>query len=465
MRLASPWTPRLAAGDAPPAERLAAALEEDILAGRVPPGARLPAQRDLAWRLGIGLGSVTKAYGALQRRGLARAAHGRGVFVAEAPGAPDPLVDLAANAPPACLSRRLVAGTLVALAKRLDPERLAAYGPVAGRVDDRRLMAGWLAGLGYPADPDRLLLTNGAQQALTVAFRVCAPPGGAILTEALGYPGAIAFAREAGYRLVPVACDGEGLRPDALEAALARAARGGARTVLYVTPTLHNPTTATMSAGRRAEVVRLARRHDALVIEDDVYALSADDPPTPLACLAPERVFHVSSLSKVLSPGLRIGALAAPPGLVARAERVLAASATMVSPLSCAVLAHWLETGEAARIRDAIRAEAARRVAIAAGVFARAGLADAVRLPPTDGFHAFAPLASEEAERIAEAAAAAGVRVTPPAAIRVDPQAAGSGLRLCLGAPALEDLARGLAVVAGLMRDAGAAPRRPPVAV
>ncbi|MDT8871263.1 aminotransferase class I/II-fold pyridoxal phosphate-dependent enzyme [Komagataeibacter rhaeticus] len=83
--------------------------------------------------------------------------------------------------------------------------------------------------------------------------------------------------------------------------------------MLYVTPTMHNPTTATMDLARRQDVVRLCRAHDALIIEDDVYHCVADDTLPALVTLAPERTFHVSSLSKTLSPGLRIGTLAPGP--------------------------------------------------------------------------------------------------------------------------------------------------------
>ncbi|MFN3686850.1 PLP-dependent aminotransferase family protein [Salinarimonas sp.] len=453
MRLASPWTPRLAAGAGPVSERLAEALAEDIVEGRLPTGARLPAHRDLAWRLGIGIGTVTKAYGALARRGLVRAARGRAMFVAPPPGSADGLVDLSRNAPPSGLTRRLVATTLAALAKRLEPDMLALYLPAGGRACDREAMARWLAELGLATPPDRLFLVNGAQQALAIAFHLAAGPRGPILTEALTYPGAIALAAHAGRSLVPVAIDAEGLVPDALEAALAACARAGERPVAYVTPTLHNPTTATMGAARREAIVALARRFDALLVEDDVYAFSADGSRPPLAALAPERVLYATSLSKTLSPGLRIGALVVPPGFEQAAEAALVASAASVSPLSCAVLAYWLADGAADAIRAAIREEAAARVALARRAFERAGIA--LALPQVPGFHAFLPLPRAAAERLAGAAAAHGIRVTPPDAVSVDRIGSESGIRLCLGAPPVDRLGDALTRIAELARDVG----------
>ncbi|WP_340321244.1 PLP-dependent aminotransferase family protein [Chelatococcus albus] len=249
MRIASPWHPRLADIAAPPSERLVAALADDIIEGRLEAGARLPAHRDLAWRLGIGIGTVTKAYGVLERRGLTRSVKGHGTFMAAIAARNCPVIDLSINTPPAMLSERVLAKTLIAAARNLDPHLFTLYPPAAGHDEHRRLMSRWLAPLGMEADASRLLLTNGAQQALSVAFGVACGPGGTILTEALTYPGAIALARHAGYRLRRLTIDGEGIVPEALEAALATCDRTPIG--LYVTPTMHNPTTATMSEARR----------------------------------------------------------------------------------------------------------------------------------------------------------------------------------------------------------------------
>ncbi|MFD0389840.1 GntR family transcriptional regulator [Tistrella bauzanensis] len=100
---AFPWFPRIAEGTAPLFERLVTALADDIVQGRVAPGDRLPPHRELAWALEIGLGTVTRAYAALERRGLVKSVHGRGMFVA-LPAAPEPaVVDLCINAPPRLL--------------------------------------------------------------------------------------------------------------------------------------------------------------------------------------------------------------------------------------------------------------------------------------------------------------------------------------------------------------------------
>ncbi|SPZ47448.1 transcriptional regulator/aminotransferase domain-containing protein [Agrobacterium tumefaciens] len=125
--LQSPWTPRLADIEANAAERLVLALADDIIEGRLAGGDRLPAHRDLAWKLGVGLGTVTKAYSVLERRGLTRSVKGRGTFVAIQEAHNDRQIDLSSNAPPATLNARILAKTLTGIARRIDADHINLY--------------------------------------------------------------------------------------------------------------------------------------------------------------------------------------------------------------------------------------------------------------------------------------------------------------------------------------------------
>ena len=98
------WTPTLASDETPLYEQLVRALAEDVGAGVLEPGARLPSQRDLAFRLGLGVGTVTKAYAVLERRGLTRSVKGRGTFVALVQARSPAAIDMSFNVPPAMLS-------------------------------------------------------------------------------------------------------------------------------------------------------------------------------------------------------------------------------------------------------------------------------------------------------------------------------------------------------------------------
>ncbi|MBO1326564.1 PLP-dependent aminotransferase family protein [Acetobacter sp. TBRC 12305] len=436
MRPKSPWPARLHDGAGSPAHRLAEALGADILAGRLNAGDRLPAHRDLAWRLGIGVGSVTRAYAMLERRGLTHSVRGRGTFVTVRADAASTVLDLATNMPPPMFSDRALARTLHALARRIDPALFNIYPPVAGHLEHRRVMTRWLEALGLVVQPDRLLLTSGAQQALSVALAVARPHVHYALTEEQTYPGMLGTVRQSGLPLGGVRMDGGGMLPACLKAALA--GRPGQRAVVYLTPTAHNPTTATMDEARRRDIAALCRQYDALVIEDGVYVCGAEGEPPTLWSLAPERTFHVGSLSKILSPGLRIGALIPPPALAEACLPALLASSLMIAPLSYAMMAQWMQDGTAQSVRVSLQAESARRMDLAASI-----LGPDLAVAPGRAFHAWLPMPPGQAVAVVERARALGVILPQPHVFEsgranaegpADTQAAGmTGLRLALG--------------------------------
>ena len=452
------WKPVLEDTPRPLVDRLLAALERDIRSGVLPPGLRLPPQRELAWFLKLSLGTVTKAYAEAERRGLTQATVGRGTFVA-AP-APDAAfrfsprgqpngVNLAQNVRPVLSGGAALTRALDKLRKK-DLSRLLVYSPSAGEDDHRRAMADWLART-TPLQPDwrNLAVTAGGQQAVALALGSLASSGDAILTEAGTYYGLRTLAEHAGYRLKGIQLDEEGLVPDALDRA---AASTGAR-VLYVTPTLHNPTGRTMGPQRRAEIVRVARARDLWIVEDDVYALYAGEKAvTPIAALAPERTLYVSSLSKSLSAGLRVGILLTPGAEpLERVLRALRATAYSAPALGPAIGAQWIEDGTADALADEVRAEMRRRVRLALELFGPAAEAPSFAA----SLHVWLPMPELDAERAAAHALRAGVEVTPPSAPIVDWHGL-SGLRVCLGGVEdAADLEAALKVVAEAVDGAG----------
>lgn len=445
MLLQSPWAPRLANIEANATERLVLALADDIIEGRLTGGDRLPAHRDLAWKLGLGLGTVTKAYAALERRGLTRSVKGRGTFVALQEANADRQIDLSSNAPPATLNPRILAKTLTGIASKIDADHFNLYAPPAGHLEHRRVLARWLETLGLSIDPSHLVLTSGARQALALAFDLACGPEGLLLTERITYPGALSLLRRKGCRMQGVEIDAEGMVPEALEEALGRTAPRGGRAV-YLTPTLHNPTTATMGAARRRAIADICRRAGVWIIEDGVYAASDRD-LRPLAALAPEISFHVNGLSKSLGPGLQIGVLALPEGQKDAAERLLRDVPMAPSALSCAVVEDWLVTGVIASVQRDLRHEARRRSALAVSLL---GISELVSHP--DAYNVWLPMERDAADRFVSTAAASGIRLTAPESMMVDPEDTASGIRLCLGSPSFDDLTGAMTLVAGLLR-------------
>lgn len=167
--------------------------------------------------------------------------------------------------------------------------------------------------------PDQIFIAGGLSQGLDLLCTLYAAPGDVILVEAPTYHLALRVFRDHRLALVPVACDEDGLLPDALAEALAGLRRQGRQPrFLYTVPTFGNPSTATLPLARREAVVALAQAAGVTILEDDVYRHLWFDapPPPPLSDLAPDAVIRLGSFSKLLAPGLRVGWLLAPPEVV-----------------------------------------------------------------------------------------------------------------------------------------------------
>ena len=316
-----------------PADRIATALRD--LAATLPEGARLPSVRELMREHGASPVTVQRAIAALAAEGVVVPRPGRGTFVAPPParnGAPDLAWQEVALGVPRTddggLGELLAVppeGTLALSSGYLDPllQPTAALGAALARAGRRpgawergpvegvAALRAWFAReAGGRFGAHDVVICPGGQAALVTAVRALAPPGGPVVVESPTYRGALAAVRAAGLTPVPVPSDADGVRPALLADALART---GAR-VAYLQPLHANPHGADLSAERRAEVMEVAARHGAFLIEDDwARDLTIDGPaPPPLAADdADGHVVYVRSLSKGASPGLRIAAVAA----------------------------------------------------------------------------------------------------------------------------------------------------------
>jgi len=423
------WTPTLTLGR-PLYEAIAGGIEADVLAGRLRPGDRLPTHRDLADRLKVTVGTVSRAYAEARKAGWVSGEVGRGTFVLDRAAGRFPsrepaageVVDLSLNVPVDSPAPDLAAA-LRALAAAPDAQSLLRYSLT---TSDRDRLAGSavMKLQGVLAGPDDVALCAGAQHGLGVALDAVVQVGDSILVEELCYPGLRPLATARGLRIVPVPIDDEGLIPDAFDAACRRARPRA----LYTVPTLHNPTNATMSLKRRQALVEIARRRAVTIIEDDIYRMLAPDTPPPLAHLAPEQTVYVTSLSKVLAPGLRLGYLVAPEACRARVTRAIQDSIWMVSPIAAALATRWVLGGEFEAIAAAKRKEAAARQALAATLLFRKP-----RRPTTASYHLWLPT-RRSAEAVAFEAQASGVVVTPSSSFYLGSGSAPAAVRVSLSA-------------------------------
>ena len=439
------WLARLERGGRPLYLALAEALAGAIRDGELQPGDQLPPQRAVAEQLGVDFTTVTRAYGAARARGLVEGAVGRGTFVSARAGEDEAgLVDLSMNLPPP--PQGLSLGSLMksgigAILDRTDPATLMAYHPGAGTLGQKAAAATWLApSLGGLA-PERILICPGAQAGLMALLAALAAPGDRVVVEPLTYPGLKAAAAALGLRLIACPTDAEGWIPEALDRLCAEARPAA----LYVIPTTQNPTATTLSLDRRRAIATIAQARGVWLIEDDPYSRLFDTPIPALASLAPQRGFHLATLSKCLSPGLRIAFLATPGGAIAdRVADRLRAVGLMASPLMSALVTSWIREGVAETLLEAVRREARARRALAAQILPAARGA-------AEGVHVWLDLPSAwSPERLRQTAQARGLSVVTADAFAVG-EAHANGVRISLGGPAKQAvLAEALRKIADL---------------
>ncbi len=373
------WVPKLHESRQPIYLRLADAIEEAIISEELPPGSKLPPQRNLAFDLGVTLGTVTRAYQTARERGLLTGEVGRGTFVrngefqdsAHLKASSEPIFAmLGRDRPDTPQTRPMILSSTsapsVGQTELLTPimERILAKEEHRAIDYVRRLPrswsdagAQWMTTGGWTPNPSSTFATQGADPAILAAMATVAAPGERIVMETPTYKCAAQAIGLIGRIPIASQSDGEGLRPDDFERLCARQHPRA----VFLMPAAHNPTHVRMTEARRHEIVDIARRHNVWIIEDNVYGSLLTDNLPPLAALAPERTFHLSSLSKAVAAGLRVGWMSCPPG---QAPRAASAHKLLAGPkpfLLAQLGAELVLSGIANDIRDRVRAELAAR--------------------------------------------------------------------------------------------------------
>ena len=316
-----------------------------------------------------------------------------------------------------------------------------------GAAADREAAARLLAErFGTAPDPARIVVANGTQNLVLLLLAEIVGQGATVLCERLTYSVLGTLVRRAGVRLVGLAIDDDGLRPDAFETAC----QTHAPKALYCNPTVHNPTTAVMPLSRRREVAEIARRYGVAVIEDDVLGLLHPEAPPPIAALGPDVTWYAMGLTKCLAHGMRVAYLVAPEPDAASSliDPVRTMSTWSPPPLSTAMANRWVEDGTAKRIVKAIRSEADARQAIRSAVLGRADVST-----QPGALHVWLSLpAAWPRQHFAAAARRRGVLLRPADIFSVDGIATPEAVRLSLSSPVdRRRVERGLGVLADLL--------------
>ena len=342
---------------------------EMIDEGQFKPGDRLPTHRELAFEYDCSIGTASRAYAELERRGHCYGRIGQGTFVFGTPGdlgavgkgaifpreswteGESGLIDLSKNSYFHSQTDERLRDAAHRLLRRNEPGAYFSYHDSRGRLRDRDIAVSWLSTLVKNVEPENIIITQGAQSGLYLAMATLAHPGETVATEAYGYPGIRAAAYELDLRLAPVAMDREGMIPSSF----ADICRRGNVKMLVTVPTNHNPTGATQSEERRRQIIEIARRHGVIILEDSAYApLHSRDVPSYYD-LAPDISIFLTTYSKVMSPALRLGYMIAPDILVPRLATKMTTINWMVSPMILDMANFLVQSGQVAEQANLLR--------------------------------------------------------------------------------------------------------------
>jgi 2-aminoadipate transaminase len=238
------------------------------------------------------------------------------------------------------------------------PREALGYGVSEGTAELRHKLVDLMNTQGITAEAHQVLVTTGAQQALEFLAKVFCDPGDLVLTEAPTYVGAIDAFGSFQTEMRTVATDSAGLIPDALRETLrAVDAEGRRAKFLYLVPTFQNPSGITLARDRRPEIIEICRAHDLLIVEDDPYAqirFEGEAVP-PLRALTDDGIIYVGTLSKVFSPGMRIGWVLAPEPVRERLELAKGAADLCSSPFTQLIASEYLGSGHVDEDLDLVR--------------------------------------------------------------------------------------------------------------
>ncbi len=482
-----------AGGDGRPVYRqIAEQIRRQIEGGRLADGEQLPTIRELARRLSVNRDTVALAYEALASEGVVESAVGRGTFVRRTPAGPNggsapfhpelsPLVerllDFERARPrfgtaegavsmhslvpepslyPADAFRRALNRAL-----QRDGADLLLYGGPEGHPRLREILAARFRAEKIPVTPAELVLCHGASQGISLALRLFAQPGDAVAVEEPTYQNVLAAVSGLGLEAEPVPTGESGADLAALERALARPEVK----LFYTIPTFHNPLGTTTTLEHRRAVLEIAARFGKPVVEDgyEMDLRFAGRPVPPLFGLDRSGlVVHLFSFSKSLFPGARVGAIGARGRLV---EALLALKqATDLSdamPLQAA-LADFVESGEYDRHLSRMRRLLRRRRDALLRALEEAMPPGARWTTPEGGYQVWLELPEgvDTAELLPDAVAA-GVLFAPGFQFHHDGRASRC-LRLTFCRADEEELARGVGILAGLVRGRLERPRSEP---
>ncbi|RZO10782.1 PLP-dependent aminotransferase family protein [Pseudomonas moorei] len=444
------WVKPLVAGVGPRYLQIADLIGDAIRNGELSPGDQVPPQRLLATVLGVDLTTVTRAYSEARNRGLISSFSGRGSFVTSTEETTRAeRIDLSMNIPPQPSERNIGDLALAAMAevlKRQDDHRLSTYDTGDSNLSAIQAGQAWLR----PAIGDlangNLVMSPGTQAAIYAALQSASQKGDTVLCEPLTYPGFLLAARKLGLNVRAIDIDEFGATPDSIE----EIHRATNARVIYLNPTLQNPTTRTMPQERRKEIANTLLKLEMTLIEDDPYWFLINDAPPPLMTfMRGVRTFYMASLSKCLWPSLRTSFVVTPDN---EDNDVflenLRSSGMGGSPLLYGLAEQWIRTGVARQIVSQVQREARARQSLARSILPKGACSHPC------GLHTWLTLPPHRNRQVlADALEQRGIIVATADAFSAEPNPE-NGVRLSMGGATSQlELAHALKQVTSLLME------------
>jgi 2-aminoadipate transaminase len=457
--------------------QLSDAILRQIESGAIQLGDRLPPTRELAARLNLNRTTVSAAYAHLDEQGMIRGHVGRGSFVAASSRQPVEVAGSVASLDWESILPRLEAvGSFVQpaeisfansrpadesfpmeafrqLAREVidspDARELLQLGSPLGYAPLRAFLLDEARREGIARPQDDLLITNGCQQALDLLARLLCRRGETVIVEDPVYRGLRRVFEIAGATVLPAPVGENGVEPAALEPLIAR----HKPRAVVLTPSFQNPTGASIPAANRAQIVDLARRTGAILIESDIYAeLRYAGQPVPAMKRLDDsgNVILLRSYSKISFPGLRVGWVIAPKPVVQCLAELKQTSDLHSGQLAQAVLLQFAKSGELARHLERSRASGAERLAAALSACQKYLPAGSKFTRPEGGMNLWVELPGAlDARDVLMRAQEQGVNFVPGNYFS-DGRSFSSSLRLSFGGLSPRDIERGICTLGGI---------------
>jgi DNA-binding transcriptional MocR family regulator len=453
--------------------QIAEQIRLQISDGRMPPGTQLPTVRELALLLSVTRLTVQNAYRDLQADGWVESTVGRGTFVTASADTQAILARVGRQKTPEHVMSDMNLLTRLAGVRSMayaEPDQalypmtdfmrffdhpssrevdLMQYGPPQGDEMLRVELVRLLAERGIAATPDDLLITGGVTQGLSLLTGSLTRPGDVVAVEQPVYLGMLHMLNVCGVIPACVPIDNEGICLDALDQVI----QTQHPRFLYTIPSFQNPTGACMSSQRRRDLLEMARHYDLLVVEDDIYGLLAYDgaPPTPIKAFdTDDRVIYMSSMSKMLMPGLRIGYMVVPEKLRERLVLYRQAQDLSSPPMLQRALASFLHRGRFKAHLERVLPHYRARRDETLRTLAQKLPSSVIWSHPSGGFCCWVTLPRLPAD-FHQVALQHGVAFTPGEVFLVEP-AQHSHLRVCFGGLGPE-LIREAITILGMLLD------------